>query len=191
MLEDVAAREGERFWPPVLGLYTSMVVALAYLRGNRIQAELGETFGVPGPTISRAVAWVTPRLGQVLEEFVPTAEDLDEEVVYVVEATLLACWSWAWYPGLFSGKHETTGMNVQVACTLDGRLAWIPDPVPGARHDSYCLNASGVLDTLDPGSWIGDKGYVGNDMLTPAKKTRERELHEGQKHFNTQVNKIR
>jgi hypothetical protein len=32
---------------------------------------------------------------------------------------------------------------------------------------------------------------VGNDMLTPAKKTHERELHEGQKHFNTQVNKIR
>lgn len=157
MLEDVAAREGERFWPPVLGLYTSMVVALAYLRGNRIQAELGETFGVPGPTISRAVAWVTPRLGQVLEEFVPTAEDLDEEVVYVVEATLLPCWSWAWYPDLFSGKHETTGMNVQVACTLDGRLAWIWDLGPGPRRPPRLLLPERLRSPGHPGPRFVDR----------------------------------
>jgi hypothetical protein len=157
MLEDVAAREGERFWPPVLGLYTSMVVALAYLRGNRIRPELGETFGVSGPTISRAVAWVTPRLGQVLEEFVPTAEDLDEEVVYVVEATLLPCWSWAWYPDLFSGKHETTGMNVQVACTLDGRLAWIWDLGPGPRRPPRLLLPERLRSPGHPGPRFVDR----------------------------------
>ena len=33
-------------WPPILGLFKSVVVALTYLRRNRAQAELGETFGV-------------------------------------------------------------------------------------------------------------------------------------------------
>ena len=66
-----------------------------------------------------------------------------------------------------SGKHKTTGMNVQVACTLAGKLAWISDAIDGSRHDSYCLNESGVLLAFDPGSWTGDKGYVGNNMVTP------------------------
>jgi DDE superfamily endonuclease len=65
---------------------------------------------------------------------------------------------------LYSGKHKTTGMNVQVACTLGGGLAWISDAIDGSRHDTYCLSD---LLTLDPGNWTGDKGYVGNDMITP------------------------
>ncbi len=71
-------------------------------------------------TISRAVATMTPLLGQVLRKYVPTADELDARTRYVVDGTLLPCWSWALNPGLYSGKHKTTGMNVQVACTLDG-----------------------------------------------------------------------
>ena len=54
------------------------------------------------------------------------------------------------HPGLYSGKHKTTGMNVQVVCTLDGELVWISDPIAGARHDVFCLDESGALDTLTP-----------------------------------------
>ena len=71
---------------------------------------------------------------------------------------------------LYSGKHKTTGMNVQVVCTLDGELVWISDPVEGAHHDVFCLDESGVLQMLDPRDWTGDKGYVGRDMITPVKK---------------------
>jgi hypothetical protein len=108
-----------------------------------------------------------------------------------VDGTLLPCWSWASHPDLYSGKHKTTGMNVQVACTLDGRLAWISDAVSGNHHDTYCLSESGVLLTLDPGNWIGDKGYCGNDMITPIKKPACRDLLDWEKEFNNQVNKIR
>ena len=65
--------------------------------------------------------------------------------------TLLPRWSWASHPELYSGKHKTTGMNVQVACTLDGNLAWISDAVSGSRHDSYCLSESGALATFEIG----------------------------------------
>src|SRR6266550_2863479 len=183
---DPAAR-----WPPILGLLKSVVVTLTYMRRNRVQAEIAEDFGVSQSTISRAIKAITPLFTAVLAESVPTAEELDGDTQYIVDGTLLPCWSWAASPELYSGKHKTTGMNVRVACTITGRLAWISDPVNGSRHDSYCLNESGVLLTLSPGNWIGDKGYVGNEMITPFKKPPDGKLLDWQKEFNKNVNKIR
>ena len=170
-----------REWPPILGLGNSVVVTLTYLRRNRVQCELAETYGVSQSTISRAISTVTPLIARALARFVPVAEELVTGRQYIVDGTLLPCWSWASDPGLYSGKHKTTGMNVQVVCTLDGALVWISDPVAGARHDVYCLDTSGALDGLDPRDWIGDKGYVGRGMITPIKKIPELELLDWQK----------
>ncbi len=63
--------------PPILGLFNSVVVTLAYLRRNRVQAELAEAFGVSQPTISRAISTLTPILGRLLGDHVPVADDLD------------------------------------------------------------------------------------------------------------------
>jgi DDE superfamily endonuclease len=141
-------------------------------------------------TVSRAITALTPLLGTALARYVPVAEDLSPRAHYIVDGTLLPCWSWASHPELYSGKHKTTGMNVQVACTLSGDLAWISDPIEGSRHDTYCLHESGVLSG-EPGNWMGDKGYVGNDMLTPIKKPAHRDLLDWEKEFNKQINKIR
>lgn len=142
-------------------------------------------------TISRAITAVTPLLGDALQTCVPTAEELDIDTQYVIDGSLLPCWSWADHPELYSGKHHTTGLNVQLACTLEGELAWISDPIDGNRHDAYCLDESGVLLGLDPANWIGDKGYIGKDMLTPIRKPAFRELLDWEQDFNTQVNKLR
>jgi hypothetical protein len=181
----------QRAWPTILGLYKSVVAALTYLRRNRVQAEIAETLGVSQPTISRAITTVTPLIELALREAVPTAEDLKPHAQYVVDGTLLPCWSWAKHPQLYSGKHKTTGHNVQVACTLDGTLAWISDAIDGSRHDSHCLTTSGVLEGLDPANWIGDKGYQGHDMLTPIKKPPHRDLLEWEKELNTTINTLR
>jgi len=191
MIHAAEPEPGVNHWPPILGLFRSVVVALTYMRRNRAQEELAETYRVSQPTISRAITTVTPLLGKVLREYVPTADDLDGRTQYIVDGTLLPCWSWASHPELYSGKHKTTGMNAQVACTFSGRLAWISDPVNGSRHDTHCLSESGALCTLDPGNWVGDKGYVGNDMITPIKKPACRDLLDWEKEFNKQVNKIR
>lgn len=82
-------------------------------------------------------------------------------------------------------------MNVQVVCTLTGRLAWISDAIDGHHHDTYCLRESGVLLGVNPENWMGDKGYIGNDMLTPKKKPAHRDLLDWEKEFNKEVNKIR
>ena len=75
---------------------------------------------------------------------------------------------------------------------LRNTRAWISDPIEGARHDVFCLDESGALDTLNPRDWTGDKGYVGRAMITPIKKTTTRqELLDWQKTFNTAINKTR
>jgi hypothetical protein len=189
---NAAVAEGETAsWPPVLGLFKSVVAALTYLRRNRVQAEIGEAFEVSQPTISRAVTGLTEVLGRVLMEYVPVAEDLDVRAQYIVDGTLLPCWSWHGQQQLYSGKHKTTGRNVQVVCDLNGRLAWVSDPVDGARHDSAALTMSAVLDTLQPANWIGDKGYIGKNMITPIRKPAYRELLDWETEYNTEVNRIR
>jgi hypothetical protein len=181
----------QKKWPPCLGLFNSVVATLAHMRHNRTQSEIGESFGVSQPTISRALSIITPLLAECMREFAPTADDLDADAQYIVDGTLLPCWSWKDRPKLYSGKHKTTGVNVQVACTVYGRLSWISDPVTGNHHDNYCLGDSGVLLTMNPGNWMGDKGYVGNDMITPFKKPAGGELLNWQKEYNSGVNKIR
>ncbi len=178
-------------WPPKLGLYKSVLITLSYLRQNRIQEELAETYETSQSTVSRAITALTPLLAVLLRGQVPTAEELDPSRQYLVDGTLLPCWSWASHPELYSGKHRTTGRNVQLACTLEGQLAWISDPIDGNRHDTYCLNEAGVLDGHDPGNWVGDKGYLGNGMITPIRKPANRDLLDWEKKFNTGVNKIR
>jgi hypothetical protein len=182
---------GDQSWPPILGLYTSVVVTLTYLRRNRVQAELAETYGVSQPTISRAITTMTPLVEKLLRRFVPTADELDPQKQYVVDGTLLPCWSWAGHRELYSGKHKTTGMNVQVACTLEGQLAWISDPIDGCRHDTHCLRESAALPDDAAHNWVGDKGYVGNDMATPHKKPIYRDLVDWEREYNTAINRVR
>ena len=79
------------------------------------------------PTISRAISVISPLIPEAVREFVPTADDLDPNAQYILDGTLLPCWSWAGHEELYSGKHKTTGMNVQLACTIYGKLAWISD----------------------------------------------------------------
>ena len=72
-------------------------------------------------------AAVTPLLARALARFVPVAEELVPGRQYLVDGTLLPCWSWAGHPRLYSGKRKTTGMNVQVVCTLDGERQELAD----------------------------------------------------------------
>ena len=65
-----------RDWPPILALGNSVVITLTYLRRNRVQWELAETYGVSQATVSRAITSITPLLARALARYVPTAEEL-------------------------------------------------------------------------------------------------------------------
>ena len=99
----------------------------------------------------------------------PTVEDLDPTVQLIVDGTLLQCWSWADHPELYSGKHQTTGVNVQVACTLSRPLARnlhpktdaSTTPRPCAAADCLTCHRPTSRKGASPPQHIGDKGYIG------------------------------
>ena len=183
----------------VLGLYLCVRLTLTYLRHNLPQGLLAEVYGVSQATASRVIGAYTPLIARALEVSVPTVEDLDPTVQLIVDGTLLQCWSWAEHPELYSGKHRTTGVNVQVACTLTGHLAWVSDPHDGRAHDTEALRCSGLLDVppadlqegASPPRHIGDKGYIGLGMITPKKKPANLPLHPDDKAYNITVNQVR
>jgi hypothetical protein len=131
-----------------------------------VQAEIAEDYGVSQPTISRAISAITPLLVKALSGFVPVADELGDGTYYVVDGTLLPCWTWRAHPELKSGKYRATGLKVLLACTLSGRLAWISDPSTGNHHDMYSLKESGLLDGVDPALFSGDTGFIGSGMIT-------------------------
>ncbi|SMY13302.1 Helix-turn-helix of DDE superfamily endonuclease [Brevibacterium jeotgali] len=132
-------------------------VAISYIRRNRVQAELAENYGVSQATVSRAVTTWSPRIVEALNEFVPTVDDLDTRDALIVDGTLPPCWDWEAADGLYSAKHQSPGLNVQVACNLSGRLAWVSDPMPGCTHDSKALDTSGFLEVFPEDFIMGDR----------------------------------
>ena len=144
----------KRPWPPVLGQWNSVVVALTSLRRNRVQAEIAETYGVSQSTISRAITTVTPLVNKVLRLFIPTADELDDREQYVVDGTLLPCWSWASHPELYSGKHTAPRRRPVVYPTQSGGIGGIflglmPNLAPKGQGDnSMAGNRSSC-----PGVW--------------------------------------
>ena len=152
MVRSAGQEPGLNHWPPILGLFKSVVVALTYMRRNRVQAELAETYGVSQPTINRAVTGITPLLEKHSRNMFRRLTSLGERTQYIVDGTLLPCWSWASHPELYSGKHKTTGMNVQVACTLARDLAWISDAVNGSGTTRTVSANPGPLRHPSPGA---------------------------------------
>lgn len=191
LIEDHGLAPGMRSWPPILGLRGALTVTLTYLRRNRVQAEIAEDYGVSQPTISRAISAMTPLLVTVLADFVPTADDLEPGRYYILDGTLLPCWTWRAHPELKSGKHKASGLTILLACTINGHLAWVSDPVDGSRHDMHCLKESGLFDETDPSFFTGDTGFIGAGMITPIRRPRTRNLMNWEKEFNIQISRFR
>ena len=183
--------EGVEGRPPILGLSGSLRATLIHLRHNIVQAAIGELLGVSQPTISRAVKALTGAIARILEGLLLTAEEVPQGCDYVVDGTLFPCWSWRNHRELWSGKHKATGVNVQILVLPDGGLVWASDPYPGSMHDVAALDASGLLEGIDPSGWIADKGYIGRGMITPHKKPPNGELSEATKEVNKSINRIR
>ena len=187
------------FGARVLGLHLCVRLTLTYLRHNLPQELLAEVYGVSQATASRVITACTPLIAQALQGSVPTVEDLDPTAQLIIDGTLLECWSWKNHPEPYSGKHKSTGLNVQVACTLSGHPARVSDPRDGRTHDAEALRRSGLLDVpvtdlpdgAKPPLHIGDKGYIGLGMITPKRKPANLPLHPDDKTHNTTVNQVR
>ena len=99
--------------------------------------------------------------------------------------------SWKAHPELCSGKHERTSMSVQVLDTSAGRLVWVSDPCPSSTHDVAALDASGLLEDLDPVGWAADKGYIGRGMIAPPRNPAGRKPANVARQVSRGINRIR
>jgi len=154
-------------------LSTAVRVTLLYNHTNLAQEVIAEIYGVSQRTISRMVIALTELIAEVTARFVPSFADLTAAAtgkVVVVDGTLCPCWSWAGHHELWSGKHKTTGHNIQVVCDLDGHLLWMSDPYPGNVHDAKAFRNLRLDTILDPSNAIADKGYIGVGITTPIRK---------------------
>ena len=176
----------------VLGLFRCIQVTLLTLRHNLTQELLADIHMVSQATISRVVAVYTPLIAEALQARVPSVEDPRPRPPIHHRQHSGALLVMARAPlGCDSGKHHTTGVNLQVACTLAGHLAWISPPLPGSVHDAKAIKESGFLEALDATMHIGDKGYVGLGMITPVKKPVYGELTDSDRRNNTTINRVR
>ena len=86
--------EGVEGYPPILGLSGSLRTTLIHLRHNIVQAAIGELLGVSQPTISRAIKAMIDAIVRALKDVLLTAQEVPEGCDYVLDGTLLPCWSW-------------------------------------------------------------------------------------------------
>lgn len=175
----------------VLSLNKAVKATVMYLKNNLTQEVIAELLEVSQPTISRVIADLEPIIAEVLDEFVPDLAVAVAGRVAVVDGSLHPCWSWADATGLYSGKAKATGHVHQYVCDLSGDLLHISDPVPGKTHDVKAAAEAGILEILDPGNTIADKGYLGTGVITPFRKPVGGELLDWQKEFNAAINKMR
>ena len=191
---DLAITPRSRGGNRALGFFRRVHLALCYLKLNTCQDALAEMFETSQPTVSRVITVLTEAIAEALGHLVPTADDLDGNEQLIIDGTLLPCWSWHDHRELYSGKHRTTGHNVQVAVRADGVLMWVSDPLPGSVHDSRAIRESGILEMIpeeSPWSHIGDKGYLGLGMLTPQRKPYLDHLTDDEKENNKAINSTR
>jgi hypothetical protein len=185
--------------PPVLGFRNSIMMVVMLMRRNVTQAVAGAIFGCSQSTVSRRWDLLRPAIAKVLRPYVPDpAEIAGRRGTPLVDGTVCPVWDWSAIPNLYSGKAKMTGMNVQIACNLEGEVAAIgPLPVPGARHDSYAFQVSGLKEILEksfaPDESAADLGYVGVDGIgtVPFKRLKGTELEDWQKEYNTNFSKAR
>ena len=179
--------------PAALGLYASVAMVVALHRHNLTQDLAGAFFDVSQATVSRRWDLLRPLIAAELATFVLDPGETVGGSTVLVDGTLAPTWDWKAAKGMYSGKHQTTGFNLQIACTPAGDIAAIgPVPVPGSRHDAHALEASG-LDDLIAGldSTLGDKGYQAQVDISPARKPPGGELSPKQQANNTVINSFR
>lgn len=183
--------------PHVLPLLSAVVAVLFGLRHNVSDEVVAEVFGCSQATITRYHEQLGTILRWVLQPETDARFASAQREGVLVDGFIAPVGNRAGYADLYSGKKHLSGQNIQVIADLDGQVADVGDPVPGARHDAAAFWLCGIADrwhshALPDGMGItGDKGYLGCGIITPDRKPPGGELSDDQKAYNRSVNRIR
>src|SRR5512139_1552577 len=116
-------------------MYRSVILVVCMMPRTVTQGMAGAVFGASQSTVSRRWDLLRPVIRRAVAGFVPHPREVLGGGTALVDGTVTPTWDWKNVPDLFSKKHMMAGMNVQVAASIDGRIAAVgPNAVPGARH---------------------------------------------------------
>lgn len=183
--------------PHVLPLFSAVVAVLFGLRHNICDEVVAEVFGCSQATITRYHEQLGTILRWVLRPETDARFAAAQREGVLVDGFVAPVGDRDGYADLYSGKKQFNGQNVQVVSDLDGLVADVGDPVPGARHDAAAFWLSGIAQRWrahhQPGGMgmTGDKGYIGCGIITPERKPPGGELSDYLKAYNKSVNRIR
>ncbi len=187
---DVITQSGGR--PGVLDLHGSIDLVCVLLRTNLAQDQAACIFGVSQATTSRRWDLLREAIADALGRLVPTVREVvGHGGSVLVDGFLAPTWDWKHVQGMYSDKHGEAGFNIQVAASLDGDVAAVGTPVPGARHDAHAVHASGLAEVIAGHDWLGDKGYQGHATIHPLRKPPGAGLTRHDQRFNASVSSIR
>jgi hypothetical protein len=111
--------------------------------------------------------WEQPQVGR---PEVDAAVDRAADSGVLVDGFVAPVGEHGGYEGMFSGKKHVSGVNVQVVADLDGRVADVGDPAPGARHDSAAFFVSGIAERWSS-HYAADGPVPSADTITTAAQT--------------------
>jgi DDE superfamily endonuclease len=183
--------------PHVLPLPAAVVAVLFGLRHNVADDVVAEVFGCSQATITRYHQQLGTILRWVLHPEADARYTCAQREGVLVDGFVALVGDRTGYDDLYSGKKHLNGQNVQVVADLDGRIADVGDPVPGARHDAAAFWLSGIAQRWhehyqpEGMGMTGDKGYIGCGIITPERKPPGGELTDYLKAYNRSVNQIR
>jgi DDE superfamily endonuclease/Helix-turn-helix of DDE superfamily endonuclease len=181
----------EQLWPPVVGLYRAVIIALVYIRQNLSQAAVGDLFGLSQPTVSRIYPAILPLIGEALCLHVPDLKEAIRGRLVLVDGTDVPTGNRAGHDRNYSGQRRRSGLSIQVAADTRGGLLGISAPMPGSMHDRKAFAECGWEEIMADASIIADLGYQGTHAITPRKKPKGGELSAGDKMGNEIVSSIR
>jgi len=170
--------------PHALPLWRAVILVCWLLRHNDVQELVAELWEISQATVSRYGTLLRPVIRDLLKQLGFGIKRLPRGEPVLVDGFLAECWDWKAVKQLFSKQHMKPGHNVQVTPDTRGHLQAVGNPVPGARHDAYAYEASGIKEATRGHPGVGDKGYQGCGLYTPYKKPVERKLTEWEKDCN-------
>ena len=183
-------RHGGR--PSALCLEGSVDLVCTLLRTNLTQEQAASIFDVSQATASRRWDLLRQVLADALDPLVPTVREVvGRGGSVLVDGFLAPTWDWKHARGMYSDKHGEAGFNIQLAASIDGNIAAVGDPIPGARHDAHAFTTSGLAEALAGHDTLGDKGYQSHTTIHPIRKPPKAELTDHDQRYNASVSSIR
>lgn len=187
-----------------LSLADRLLMLLIYYRTYTTHAFLGFLFGVDDSAVGRNINPLQPLLAGIFR--IPERKvSLDPEDIreLLFDATERPTRRPAeGQREFYSGKRKRHTIKTQVVVVRRTkppgpgpkprkvRIAAVCPSVPGSMHDKKLYDRSRVVAPADARR-MGDTGYIGTSLVTPARKPRGGALTDGQREVNRRISRRR